>query len=439
MRHYFLGMAAEYADGRWFRHLFTVGRKRDLDALKRFLSRKYQGEAMLCKNGRSALALALKAYFEPGDEILVNGFTCYAVYEAVKAAGLKPVFVDISKDDLNFALSNDNEEHSSEESNASRSNFARARRLKSSASRRLGESSELLSPSAPPAVCHGARFSKLPVGRNDLESSDPFARVRGIIIQNTLGNPVDIEAIEKLAKEYGLTIIEDLAHSAGVRYKDGRMAGTVGSACVFSFGKDKSIDTVSGGAVVLRDPCKHEIKAPVKTPKISDHLRAKFYPMFGAMCRGLTYVGLGGGLMRCLVKIHWVEKSADNRLSLDERPSKFEAKLALKQFEDLRRTGEPVLREFCFVRDRAEVLKKLQKKGYYFGGFWYERPVSPERYYKKVHFPEKECPNAVYVAEHILNLPTYYTRRDLKKARKIIKEYLDTDNEEKGGQDEREK
>ena len=365
MRHYFLGMAAEYADGRWLKHLFTVGRKRDLDALKRFLAQKYQGEAMLCKNGRSALALALKAYFEPGDEVLVNSFTCYAVYEAVKAAGLKPVFVDISKTDLNF----------------------------------------------------------------DLEKLQSCDKAKGIIVQNTLGNPVDIKAIEEFAKEHELTIIEDLAHSAGIRYKDGRMAGTVGSACAFSFGKDKSIDTVSGGAVVMRDPCKHEIKAPFKTPKPSDHLRAKFYPMFGAMCRGLSYIGVGGGLMRCLVKIHWVEKSADNRLSLDERPSKFEAKLALKQFQDLRRTGEPVLREFCFVRDRAEVLKKLQKKGYYFGGFWYEKPVSPERYYKKVHFPEKECPNAVYVAEHILNLPNYYTGRDLKKARKIIKEYLEEGNE----------
>ena len=36
---------------------------------------------------------------------MVNGFTCYAVYEAIKAAGLTPVWVDISKEDLNFDLS----------------------------------------------------------------------------------------------------------------------------------------------------------------------------------------------------------------------------------------------------------------------------------------------------------------------------------------------
>jgi dTDP-4-amino-4,6-dideoxygalactose transaminase len=199
----------------------------------------------------------------------------------------------------------------------------------------------------------------------------------------------------------------------------------VGAATVLSFGKDKSIDTVSGGALILRDPCKHEIKAPSLHPKASDHLRARFYPMFGAMSRGLTYIGLGGVLMRCLVQIHWVEKSADNKLDLKRRPSKFEARLALKQLQELRKNGEPVLREFYYVHDRDKVLKELQKEGYYFGGFWYEKPVSPSRYYQKVHFPESECPNAVYVAGHIVNLPNYYTRRDLSRARQIIKNHLE--------------
>lgn len=363
MRHYFLGMAAGYETAGWLEHLFTIGKQKDLDGLKRFLAQKYDGEAMLTKNGRSALALALKAYFEPGDGIIVNGFTCYAVYEAVKAAGLVPVFADISKDDLNFNIE---------------------------------------------TIAEG------------MESC-----VRGIIIQNTLGNPANIKAIEKFAKEHELTIIEDLAHCVGVKYADKSEAGTIGAACVLSFGKDKSIDTISGGAVVFREPKKHEIKAPSNHPKISDHLRARFYPMFGGMCRGLTYIGIGGAVMRGLVKIHWVERSADNKLDLTRRLSKFEAKLALRRLKDLRRNGEPPLRDFVFVRDRDELLKKLQAKGYYFNGFWYEKPVSPVRYYKKVHFPEKECPNAVYVAEHIINLPIYYSKRDLGPAMKIIKEYLD--------------
>ena len=76
------------------------------------------------------------------------------------------------------------------------------------------------------------------------------------------------------------------------------------------------------------------------------------------------------------------------------------------------------------VRDRDEVLKELQKAGYYFGGFWYERPVSPERYYKKVHFPEAECLVAVEIAKQIVNFPTHYSKSDLAPARKIVEKYL---------------
>ena len=137
--------------------------------------------------------------------------------------------------------------------------------------------------------------------------------VKGIIVQNTLGNPIDIKKLERLAKEHNLIIIEDLAHATGVKYPDGREVGTVGAATVLSFGKDKSIDTTSGGAVILRNPVNNVVEAPSKTPKISDTLRNRYYPLLGAICRGLSYVHLGGTLMRLFVKIHWVEKSADNK------------------------------------------------------------------------------------------------------------------------------
>lgn len=363
MRHYFLGMAANYRGGRWFSHLFTMGRKKDLTNLESFLGQKYGGEALLCKNGRSGLAFALKAFFQPGDAVIVNGFTCFAVYEAIKKAGLTPVFVDIENEDLNFSI-------------------------------------------------------------KTLEKALP-AKPKGIIVQNTLGNPVDIKAISKFAKEHDLIMIEDLAHSAGVKYPDGEEAGTVGAATVLSFGKDKSIDTVSGGAVIFRAPYdKKTIKAPSKAPRPSDHLRARLYPMFGAFCRTLTYIHLGGAMMRLFVKLHWVEKSADNRLDLTRRISKFEAKLALRQLENLKNSGESPLRIFYLVEDRAELLKKLTSRGYYFGGFWYEKPVSPERYYKRVHFDEAGCPNAVSVSEHIINIPTNYSKNELAPAFQLIKNHL---------------
>ena len=360
-RHY-LGMAAGYTIEEIWQHTLAVGRQKDCDDLTEYLSKRYGGKAMLCKNGRSGLCMALKAYFDPGDAVIVNGFTCYAVYEAIKAAGLTPVWADISREDLNFNL---------------------------------------------------ASLEKI-----------NHKNLKGIIIQNSLGNPVDIEKVEAFTKKHKLTIIEDLAHCAGVKYADGREAGTVGAGVAFSFGKDKSIDTVSGGAVVLRGPCKNEIKAPTKTPKLSDHLRARFYPMLGAICRGMMIVRAGGALMRLFVKIHWVERSADNKLDLGRKISKFEARLALKQFKNLRKSGEPALREFYLVENRDEVLKELRLNRYFFDGLWYEKPVSPKRYYKKVHFPEAECPEAVFVSEHIVNFPTYYPKDKMTRARQIVEKNL---------------
>ena len=374
MKRYFLGMAANYNLKNRLEHTFTIGTRKDCNNLRQFLEKKYGGEAVLCKNGRSALALALKAYFKPGDEIIVNGFTCYAVCEAIKAAKLVPRFADISREDLNFGVDE---------------------------------------------ITHANLAENSPE-----EKSGTSPRLRGIIIQNTLGNPVDIEKIENYAKEHNLLIIEDLAHSAGIKYPDGREAGTVGVATVLSFGKDKAIDTVSGGAVIMRSPGRELIQAPSKLPRPSDHFRARFYPAFGALCRKLTYVHLGGAMMRLLVKIRFVEKSADNRLDPERKMSKFEAKLALKQLKALGSSRNKPIRDFCFVNNREEVLKELKKQGYYFDGFWYERPISPKRYYKKVHFPEEKCPNALFASQHIINLPTYYKKSELESAYKIIKRYL---------------
>ncbi|MDO4611808.1 MAG: aminotransferase class I/II-fold pyridoxal phosphate-dependent enzyme, partial [Candidatus Saccharibacteria bacterium] len=237
MKHYFLGSGANYKKA--FRRIFSYGNANDRAKLEKALSERYDGEAILTKNGRSALSLALKCYFKPGEKVIVNGFTCFAVIEAILAAELKPIYADISAKDLNFTIKN----------------------LEDCLSRTKG--------------------------------------ARGVIIQNTFGNPVKIKEIEKFAKKNELILIEDLAHAAGVVYPDGREAGTVGAATILSFGKEKAIDTISGGAIILRDFEKingarfkvpknarktwvQELR-PKKRCRKSDSLRARYYPILAAM------------------------------------------------------------------------------------------------------------------------------------------------------------
>ena len=128
--------------------------------------------------------------------------------------------------------------------------------------------------------------------------------------------------------------------------------------------------------------------------------------------------------MKVLLALHFVEKSADNRLDITRRPAYFEAKVALSQLKELEKSSERRLREFYLVDDRKTTLNELRENGYFFDGFWYEKPVSPERYYKKVHFDEKACPVAAEVARRIVNLPEYYDESDLALAQIIIDNHL---------------
>ena len=81
--------------------------------------------------------------------------------------------------------------------------------------------------------------------------------------------------------------------------------------------------------------------------------------------------------------------------------------------------GDDRIREACLV--------ELRRNGFRLEESWYEVPVSPKRYYKNVSFPESDCKNAVFFAEHVINLPTWYNtkkkQKELALAKKIIKNY----------------
>ena len=155
-----------------------------------------------------------------------------------------------------------------------------------------------------------------------------------------------------------------------------------------------------------------------------DAPRASWYPLFAAIARGLSHVHLEKYWLGLLLKLKWIERSADTKLKLDVSLTHWQAKLALRQVKLLKNTP---LREFFVVNDREACLKELAKHGFRLKELWYEVPVAPERYYKQAKFPEEKCPNAVFFSAHVVNLPTWYKsprrKREVAAARKIIKRY----------------
>lgn len=76
---------------------------------------------------------------------------------------------------------------------------------------------------------------------------------RGIVTMAYGGHVGETAAIAELARERGLTLVEDVAHAAGSRWQ-GRHAGTFGSAGVFSFSASKNLGIGEGGMVISDDP-----------------------------------------------------------------------------------------------------------------------------------------------------------------------------------------
>ena len=362
---YFLGQASNYRPKDVLRHTFATGSIKWSNMLRQHLATLYGAETknvFLMNNGRSALAAALKTLLPPNSEVIINGFTCYAVVQAVEKAGCSPIYADINAKTLNF-------------------------------------DKQTLS----------AALKAHP-------------RARALIIQNTLGICVNIQEIEEFAEKHQLLIIEDLAHCAGFKYSDGRPVGSVGAAAALSFGKGKSLDSITGGALIFNQSPQKPVHFGMKKPKLSDSLRARFYPLLASIGRATTKIHLEKYWYGPLIRLRFIERAVDAKLNYSRRPAHWQAKLIMRQLQEIKQHGATPIRTHRLVGDRAKTLAKLEKNGYNFREVWYDVPVSPVRYYNQVKFDESACPVSTEISAHIVNLPNYYPHAELNRAIQIIEE-----------------
>lgn len=366
--------------------------------LKTLLEEKYGGKASLTYKGREAIELALKILKLPKDSwVAINGFTCYAVYEAIDNAGYGTEFIDIDES-LNFSTEN----------------------------------------------------LKVILRSN--------SKVRVVVIQNTLGYPCDIKKIEKICRKNKLILIEDLAHSVGAIYEDGREAGTVGDFTVLSFSQDKIIDGISGGVLVVRNE-KYQTALPrsFSNPKFIQQLKDRFYPLFTYLIRKTYSVGLGKLLHWVLRSFGLLSKPMDGEDGIKNLPSWY-CQLAYSAFIDhvdninhRRRIASVYakaidkkilsdqvvkkvdlssnLRFPIFVENRSSLVNYLKDYGVYVSDVWYDAPISPKGYMERTSY-NGQCPNAEKISEKILNLPTHINvnEMDAGNISELINKWLKQQN-----------
>ncbi|MEK7450950.1 MAG: DegT/DnrJ/EryC1/StrS family aminotransferase [Patescibacteria group bacterium] len=332
---------------------------------------------------RQAEYAVLKAYgISKNDEVLVQAFTCFAVVEPIIALGAKPVFVDIDQQTLSM-------------------NFLDAQK----------------------------KISQ---------------KTKAIILQHTFGIPGDIEGIGKLAKENNLLLIEDCAHIIGGTYKNKKL-GTFSDAAIFSFGRDKAISSVFGGAVITNDKNLGEkikkIQNLAPYPSISWVYQQLFHPILTSVILYLFFLNnvLGKLSIFVLRKIGLIIKPDITAL-----PQKYSNSLAFLAFSQLNRINEfnqarltifklyrkelsnlnlnlPIEEHFylripILVENKEKLFSYFKKRNIYLGD-WYNNVIDPKIV--------GSCPTAENIAKKIVNLPSYPTLplKDVQKIITLLKDY----------------
>lgn len=156
----------------------------------RFAELSGAGQAMACANGTCALQLAYEPLIEPGDDVLVPAWTYIATASMVVARGGRPIWVDA--DPVTYAID-------------------------------VADAAAKVTPKTTAIAC-----------------------------THLYGNPVDIDAVERLAIDKGLSVIYDAAQAHLATYK-GRGIGAFGDAVTYSFYPTKNMTTGEGGMVTTND------------------------------------------------------------------------------------------------------------------------------------------------------------------------------------------
>ena len=173
--------------------------------------------AISCASGTDALLMALMAYgVKPGDAIFTTPFTFIATAEVVSLLGATPVFVDIDPKTFNIDP---------------------AKLALAIQAVKANDPSIYPLPSFP---CHQP------------STINYSLRPKGIIPVDLFGLPADYDAIDAVAKEHGLFVIEDAAQSFGGKYKD-KMACSFGDIACTSFFPAKPLGCYGDGGMCFTD------------------------------------------------------------------------------------------------------------------------------------------------------------------------------------------
>lgn len=320
-------------------------------------------------NATSALHLSLIANgIKKGDEVIIPDITFAATANTVLMTGAKPIFADVNLDDYNIDI------------NSIKKNISK--------------------------------------------------KTKAIIPVHFAGNPCKMNEILKVAKKYGLKIIEDCAHAIGSFYRN-KHVGTFGECGCFSFYPTKNITTLEGGMIICKDKAKFEFIRTIRNHGITKSLEERYQKGFpwdyDIKNKGYNYrmdelrANLGHNQLKRINTINLLRKKASDY---------YDYKLKDVEgigFQNVQKNNTSAHHLYVirikedFGTDRNTVFKKLLKKG-----------IQTSVHYKPLHmfslfknFKNQELENSKKLFNEILSLPLYTEIKE-KQQDLVIKELMST-------------
>ena len=254
-------------------------------------------------------------------------------------------------------------------------------------------------------------------------------RTKAIIPVHFAGQPCDMDAIFALAKEFGLTVIEDAAHAAGTEYK-GRRIGSFDSISIFSFHPNKNITTGEGGMVCTPDEALAEEISLLKFHGMNREAWRRFSaqgnPSYDIMLPGFKYNMMD---IQAAIGLHQLPKLngfIDRRREIAEFYNEAFAdvtELAVPQLAPYEQRHAwhlytPLVRIEKLSIDRDRFMAEL--KGLNIGSGLHYKAIHHHAWYRE-HLPQPAgtLPNADYASDRILSLPLF-PRMTMEDAQDVV-------------------
>ncbi|HDR7391767.1 UDP-4-amino-4,6-dideoxy-N-acetyl-beta-L-altrosamine transaminase [Bacillus toyonensis] len=262
-------------------------------------------------------------------------------------------------------------------------------------------------------------------------------KTKAIIPVHFTGQPVELDAIQKIAKENNLIIIEDAAHALGATYKNKKI-GSIGDMTMFSFHPVKHITTGEGGVITTNNPLFYEKLVQFRTHGIERNPQ-KLLENHGPWYYEMQFLGYNYRLT-----------DIQAALGLSQL-SKLDSFIKIrKKYVDIYNKGFSCLSEITIPKqlpqtdsswhlyiirlntkllkcNRKEIYEALQREN--IGVNVHYIPVHLQPFYQKLGYGKGICPQAENVYEEIITLPLFpkMTKADvwdvIKAVRKVLSFY----------------